>query len=137
MPLFRLLAAPRSTRSVKIHAIPITTIFQRNCCYILVRSVHTRRQVAATYMSRRHVAATVNRSVCMQPMLPQQVAQIQSDLIFCDLLQRQNSVSETKIFTKILQYTRSYLSLRRVASPYFPWSIDLKLTKSSKIRLLL
>ena len=116
MPLFRLLAAPRSTRSVKIHAIPITTIFQRNCCYILVRSVHTRRQVAATYMSRRHVAATVNRSVCMQQMLPQQVAQIQSDLIFCDLLQRQNSVSETKIFTKILQYTRSYLSRRRVAS---------------------
>ena len=89
MPLFRLLAAPRSTRSVKIHAIPITTIFQRNCCYILVRSVHTKRQVAATYMSRRHVAATVNRSVCMQQMLPQQVAQIQSDLIFCDLLQRQ------------------------------------------------
>ena len=45
------------------------------------------------------------------------IAQIQSDLIFCDLLQRQNSVAETKIFTKILQYTRSDLSLRRVALP--------------------
>ena len=44
-------------------------------------------------------------------------ATIQSDLIFCDLLQRQNYVAETKIFTKILQYTRSDLSLRRVASP--------------------
>ena len=40
MPLFRLLAAPRSTRSVKIHAIPITTIFQRNCCYILIAGLH-------------------------------------------------------------------------------------------------
>ena len=67
-------------------------------------------------MSRRHVAATVNRSVCMQQMLPQQVAQIQSDLIFCDLLQRQNSVSETKIFTKILPYTRSDLPGRFVAA---------------------
>ena len=37
---------------------------------------------------------------------------MQSDLIFCDLLQRQNSVAETKIFTKILQHARSDLSLR-------------------------
>ena len=34
----------------------------------------------------------------------------------CDLLRRQNSVAETKIFTKILQYTRSDLSLPCVAS---------------------
>ena len=51
-----------------------------------------------------------------QNLSPQQVAQIQSDVIFCDLLQRQNSFAETKIFTKILQYTRSDLSLRRVAA---------------------
>ena len=49
---------------------------------------------------------------CNRILSPQQVAQIQSDLIFCYLLQRQNSVTETKIFTKILQYTRSDLSLR-------------------------
>ena len=35
----------------------------------------------------------------------------------CGLLRRQISVAATKIFTKILQYTRSDLSLRRVASP--------------------
>ena len=97
-------------------------------------------------MSRRHVAAT-NRFVCTgeicenlcrcnRILSPQQVAQIQSDLIFCDLLQRQNSVAETKIFTKILQYTLSDLSLRRVASPcccnllpdLFTWS-DLSLRR--------
>ena len=61
-------------------------------------------------MSRQHVAAT-NRFVCTEEfsenlcrcnriLSPQQVAQIQSDLIFCDLLQRQNCVAETKIFTK-------------------------------------
>ena len=46
---------------------------------------------------------------------PWQVAQILSNLIFCNMLLRQNSwYAETKIFTKILQYTRSDLSLRRV-----------------------
>ena len=35
----------------------------------------------------------------------------------CGLLRRQISFAATKIFTKILQYTRSDLSLRRVASP--------------------
>ena len=49
-------------------------------------------------------------------VLQSKVAQILSDLIFCDLLQRQNYVAEIKIFTKILQHTRSDLSLRRVAA---------------------
>ena len=91
--------------------------FFKICCWSHLRSVHIRRHVAGT-----------NRFVCtgeflwkslslQQNLSPQQVAQIQSDLIFCDLLQRQNSVAETKIFTKILQYTRSDLALRRVASP--------------------
>ena len=47
---------------------------------------------------------------CNWILLPQQVAQFQSDLIFCNLLQQQNSVAETKIFPKILQYTQSNLS---------------------------
>ena len=38
-------------------------------------------------------------------------------LFFSGLLQRNNFVAETKIFTKILQYTHSDLLLRRVASP--------------------
>ena len=37
---------------------------------------------------------------------------------FCDLLQRQNSVAETKIFTNISPDTRSDLSLRRVVATY-------------------
>ena len=89
--------------------------------------VGTHKATNCSNMSRRHVTAT-NRFVCTgeicenlcrcnRILSPQQVAQIQSDLIFCDLLQRQNFVAETKIFTKILQYTRSDLSLRRVASP--------------------
>ena len=51
---------------------------------------------------------------------PQQVAKILSDLIFfCHMLLRQNSFAKTKIFSKILQYTRSDLSLRRVAETCF------------------
>ena len=45
--------------------------------------------------------------------VPLPFRQIQSDLILWDLLRRQNSVAETKIFTKILQYTRRDLSLRQ------------------------
>ena len=48
--------------------------------------------------------------------MAKQAAQILSDLIFCDTLLRQNSVAETKIFTKILQLTQSDLLLRRVAA---------------------
>ena len=42
------------------------------------------------------------------------IAPIQSDSILWDLLQWQNSVEETKIFTKILQYKQRNLSLRCV-----------------------
>ena len=71
---------------------------------------------------RRQIAPSVlenfceNLCGCKRILLPQQVVQIQSDLIFCDLLQRQNSVAATKIFTQILQYTRRDLSLQRVAA---------------------
>ena len=39
-----------------------------------------------------------------------------NNLIFYNMLLRQNSVAETKIFTKFLQYTRSDWSLRRVVA---------------------
>ena len=42
---------------------------------------------------------------------PQQLTRIQSDLLLCDSLRRQNSVAETKIFAKVLQLTRSDLPL--------------------------
>ena len=80
------------------------------------RSVH-----AQVDKLRRQIAPSVpenfceNLCGCKRILSPQQVAQIQSDLIFCGLLQRQNSVAATKISTQILQYTRSDLSLRRVA----------------------
>ena len=47
----------------------------------------------------------------------QQITKKQIRLNLCDLLWRQNSVAATKIFTKILQYTRSDLLLQCVASP--------------------
>ena len=79
------------------------------------RSVHAqgdklRRQIALSVLEN----FCANFCDCKRILLQQQVVQIQSDLIFCDLLQRQNSVAATKIFTQILQYTRSDLSLRRV-----------------------
>ena len=39
-----------------------------------------------------------------------------NNLIFYNMLLRQNSIAETKIFTKFLQCTRSDLSLRRVVA---------------------
>ena len=79
------------------------------------RSVHAqgdklRRQIALSVLEN----FSANFCGCKRILLQQQIVQIQSDLIFCDLLQRQNSVAATKIFTQILQYTRSDLSLRRV-----------------------
>ena len=84
--------------------------------------VGTHQATSCSNMLWRHVAATnqfvcsgefcENLCRCNRILSPQQVTKIQSDLIFCYLLQRQNSVTETKIFTKILQYTRSDLSLR-------------------------
>ena len=49
---------------------------------------------------------------------PQQLTRIQSDLLLCDSLRRQNSVAETKIFAKVLQLTRSDLPLRSVSVTY-------------------
>ena len=68
------------------------------------RSVHAqgdklRRQIALSVLEN----FCANFCGCQRILLQQQVVQIQSDLIFCDLLQRQNSVAATKIFTQILQ----------------------------------
>ena len=100
---------------------------------------HSRWTGPATSCSntlRRQVAATnplvciwecLSKSLSLQQNLSQQkVAQILSDLIFCDLLLRQNYVSETKIFTKILQHTRSDLLLLRVAATCRLVCTDLK-----------
>ena len=81
------------------------------------RSIHVqgdkfRRQIAPSVLEN----FCENLCGCKRILFPQQVVQIQSDLIFCNLLQRQNSVAAIKIFTQILQYTQSDLSLRGVAA---------------------
>ena len=87
--------------------------------------VQVRRLVAATCCgdtSQRQIASCVrekfceNLCLCNRILSPRKVAQILSDLIFCNMLLRQNSAAETKIFTKILKYTRSDLSLLCVAA---------------------
>ena len=92
-----------------------------------LRSVHTWRQVAATRCSdtsQRQIASCVLENFCENLclrniiLLLQQVAKNQIRQNLCDLLLRQNSVAETKIFTKSFLYTRGDLSLRRVAVTY-------------------
>ena len=90
------------------------------------RSVHAqgdqlRRQIALSVLEN----FSANFCGCKRILLQQQIVQIQSDLIFCDLLQRQNSVAATKIFTQILQYTRSDLSLRYSPNVLVPLLPDL------------
>ena len=81
--------------------------------------------------------AAANRLVCtggLWKSLPlQQVAQLQSDMIFCDLLQRQNSVAETTIFRKnypvhtkrfVAATCRLTVLLQLVARPvHMEWSV--------------
>ena len=97
---------------------------KRGCCGCEIRSVHSWRQVAATRCSdtsQRQIASCVLEKFCENLCLrniilsPQQVTKNQIRQNLCDLLLRQNSVAETKIFTKILLRTRSDLSLQRVA----------------------
>ena len=77
--------------------------------------------VAATHQSDKSLHRFASATEFLSP---QQVAQILSDLIFFHMLLRQNSVAKTKIFSKILQYTRSDFSLRRVAAAV-TWSCNL------------
>jgi len=91
-----------------------------------LRSVHTRRQVAATCRGdalQRQITSCVLENfvkifvASTEFFWPQQVAQIHSDLIFCGLLQRKNSFAETKIFTKIKQLYKLY-------SKRFPFTLQ-------------
>ena len=76
----------------------------------------------------RHIAAKIAlcvlenfcENLCFSNRIlsPQQLTRIQSDLLLCDSLRRQNSVAETKIFAKVLQLTRSDLALRSVSATY-------------------
>ena len=91
----------------------------------------TDRATSCSNTLRRHIGGTnrfpvywrisVKISVSETEFLsPQQVAQVLSDVgFFCDMLLRQNSFAKTKIFSDILQYTRSDFSLRRVAETCF------------------
>ena len=70
-----------------------------------------------------HVLETFCGNLCLsnRVLSPQGVAQIQSDLILCDLLWRQNFVSETETFTKKFSRTHKVtcscdLSPQRVAA---------------------
>ena len=91
--------------------------FFKICCWSHLRSVHTRRHVAGT-----------NRFVCTGEFLWKSLSPQQNFVAATSrkksnqtesvrLVAATNSAAATKIFTKILQYTRSDLALRRVASP--------------------
>ena len=82
-------------------------------------SVCTGRETSCTHMSLRQIASCLlktfceNLCLCSRILSLQQVAKKKK---LSDLLRRQNSVAATKIFTKGLQYTRSDLSLQKVAA---------------------
>ena len=74
-----------------------------------LRSVHTRRQVAATCRndtSQQQIASCVletfceNLCLCNRILSQRHVAKNQIKQNWCNLLQQQNSVAETKIFTR-------------------------------------
>ena len=86
-------------------------------------SMWTGRATSCSNTVRQHVAAT-NCFVCTGEFLGKSLSlqwnfvaatshKNQIRLKLCDLLRQQNSVTATKIFTKILQYTRSDLLLRK------------------------
>ena len=99
----------------------------KKCFYKILRvGTHYAKRVAATCggdFLQRQIASCVletfceNLCGCNRILSPQQVAQC---FFFCDLLQRQNSVAETKIFTKGLQHTRSDLSQRHMGATSRP-----------------
>jgi len=88
--------------------------------FVLSLGDKLQQQVAATYhsvcagratticscsdTSQRQIASSLLENFC-EILSPQRVAQILSDLIFCNMLLRQNSVDKTKVFSEILQYT--------------------------------
>ena len=82
-------------------------------------SVCTGRATSCTHMSLRQIASCVLETFCENLCLCDRILSLQQvakKKTLCDLLRRQNSVAATKIFTKGLQYTRSDLSLQKVAA---------------------
>ena len=88
-------------------------------------SVCTGRATSCSNTLRRQIASCVLHDFCRKSVSTialcscNKSQKIKSDNL-CDFLRRQNSVAETKIFTKILQYTQSDLSLQRVAATSRP-----------------
>ena len=98
-----------STWKALLKNFSLVVIFMLNITPSKV-SMHLRQQVATTChgnTSQQQIASCVLDNFCENLCLwnrvlsVQQVAQIQYHLIFYDWLQQQNSVPETKIFTKI------------------------------------
>ena len=85
------------------------------------RSVCTGRAISCCNYLRVLENFCGNLCLSNRVLSPQGVVQIQSDLILCDLLWRQNSVSETETFTKKFSRTHKVtcscdLSPQRVAA---------------------
>ena len=81
-------------------------------------SVCTGRATSCTHMSLRQIASCVLETFLKSLSLRQNfvAATSRKKKTLCDLLGRQNSVAATESFTKGLQYTRSDLSLQKVAA---------------------
>ena len=85
-------------------------------------SVCTGRATSCSNTLRRQIASCVVHDFCRKSVSAIEMQQVAKNQIrpesdnLCDFLRRQNSVAETKILTKILQYTQSDLSLQRVAA---------------------
>ena len=103
----------------------------KKCSYgILTVGTHQATRVAATCRGdilQRQIAWYVPENFCENLCRSNRILSPQKDpqfcfvlFFFCDLLQKQNSVAETSIFTKILRYKRSDLSPRRIAATSRP-----------------
>ena len=88
---------------------------------LIYHSVCTGRATSCRNTLLRQIASCVLHNFCGKSVSKiafcscRKSQKIKSDNL-CDFLRRQNSVAETKIFTKILQYTQRDLSLQRVAA---------------------
>lgn len=98
-----------STWKALLKNFSLVVIFMLNITPTKV-SMHLRQQVATTChgnTSQQQITSCVLDNFCENLCLwnrvlsPQQAAQIRYHLIFYDWLQQQNSVPETRIFTKI------------------------------------
>jgi len=118
-----LLEYPIAVETTNILATNLAEVHQPTTYFIyshLLRSVHTRRQVAGD-TSQWQIAACVLENFYENLRLQQNFVTATSRknqirLNLCDLLWQQNFVAVTTIFTKILQYTPNNSMLKRVAA---------------------